>query len=110
MRITVSFIQGQHYPQNLTCTVRVSNADESVDTVSKCTIPTIITYAESRTSSTDEMVRNLLKDLATTCAASGISISGGMANGSLGDPNRIIVHLYMIVHVHVHVHVATYYH
>ena len=89
VRTTVSFIQGQHYPNNLTCTVTVSNADESVDTASQCTIPITITSAESRPSSSDEMVGDSLKDPATTCAASGISISGGIATDSLGDPNSM---------------------
>ena len=53
VRTTINFIQGQHYPNNLTSTVTVSNADESVDTASQCTIPITITSAESRTSSSD---------------------------------------------------------
>ena len=83
---TVSFIQGWHYPNNLTRTATVSqHADESVDTASHYTIS--ITSAGSYTNSSEEMARGSLKKPATTCTASGISTNGGIANGSLENHN-----------------------
>ena len=48
-----------------------------------------ITSAQSHTSSSDEMDGDSLKHPASTCTASGISTNGGIANGSLGNPNSM---------------------
>ena len=83
-----SFVQGWHYPSNLTCTVTDTasqHANESVDTASQCTVP--ITSTDCHTSSSDEMAGDSLEDPATTCTASGISTNGGITDGSLGNPN-----------------------
>ena len=58
-----------------------------MDTASQCTIP--ITFAESQTSSSDEMAGDSLKDPATTRTAFGIDTNGRIANGSRGNPNSM---------------------